>query len=92
MRLRQAASEGRNGMLGTVTEFSFLGESVDYQVLVDGRQVTVNENPSVVYPVGTAVRVEFDAEHGLLYDIESATTSPEPLAPVESADPGVVPA
>jgi len=68
MRLRDAASEGRNGIHGTVAEVSFMGEAVDYQVVVAGGLVTVNENPSVIYPVGTDVRVEFDAAHGLLYD------------------------
>jgi iron(III) transport system ATP-binding protein len=71
MRLRDSRSEGRNGMRGTVTERSFLGEAVDYQVLVDGRSVTVNENPSVIHPVGAEVRVEFDPVHGLLYDDDS---------------------
>jgi len=75
MRLRDAGSEGQNGMRGTVAEVSFMGEAVDYQVLVDGRMVTVNENPSVIYPVGTDVRVEFDAVHGLLYDDESSDSS-----------------
>ena len=77
MRLRDAGSEGHNGLRGTVVDVSFLGEAVDYQVLVEGTLVTVNENPSVIHPVGSEVRVEFDAEHGLLYDDESA---PEPSA------------
>jgi len=76
MRLREAGSEGRNGLRGTVAEVSFMGEAVDYQVLVEGRLVTVNENPSVIYPVGTEVRVEFDAGNGLLYDEESSAGSP----------------
>jgi iron(III) transport system ATP-binding protein len=81
MRLRGSGSEGQNGMRGTVAEVSFMGEAVDYQVLVDGRMVTVNENPSVIYPVGTDVRVEFDAVHGLLYDDESTESSPAVPAP-----------
>ncbi len=44
--------QGRNGLRGTVAEVSFLGEAVDYQVLVDGGLITVNENPSVIHPVG----------------------------------------
>ncbi len=84
MRLREADSPAPNGMTGTVTEVSFLGESIDYQVLIDGRPVTVNENPSVIFPVGSDVRVEFESEHGLLYDDEPPTTESAPVAEAES--------
>jgi iron(III) transport system ATP-binding protein len=83
MRLSDSGSQGRNGLLGTVTEVSFLGEAVDYQVLVDGRQITVNENPRVIHPIGAEVRVEFEPAHGLLYDDESEedlpVSPPEPV-------------
>jgi hypothetical protein len=84
MRL-DAASEGRNGMRGTVTEVSFMGESVDYQVLVDGRVVTVNQNPSVIFPLASDVRVEFDPDDALLYDDDTTPPSVAPTAAVEEA-------
>ena len=84
MRLRETASAGQNGMTGTVAEISFMGEAVDYQVVVDGGLITVNENPSIIYPVGSDVRVEFDAEHGLLYDEESSMPSSSPVTVPQS--------
>jgi iron(III) transport system ATP-binding protein len=84
MRLRNPVSEGRNAMTGTVTDVCFMGEAVDYQIVTDGGPVTVNENPSVIFPVGSHVRVEFDAERGLLYDDESSTTPLDALATQES--------
>jgi iron(III) transport system ATP-binding protein len=84
MRLREAASEGRNGMTGTVTEVSFMGEAVDYQVLTEAGPVTVNENPSAIFSVGRDVRIEFDADQGLLYDDETSTTPPVSLDTPES--------
>jgi iron(III) transport system ATP-binding protein len=82
MRLTDSGVEGRNGMRGTVTEVSFLGEAIDYQVLVEGRQVTVNENPRVIHPVGEEVRVEFEPANGLLYEVE-----PEEAPPVPAPEP-----
>ena len=79
MRLLPVRAEGRNGLRGTVAEVSFLGEAVDYQVLVDGQVIKINENPSVIHPVGSEVRVEFDPAHGLLYDDDSEEDQPVPL-------------
>jgi iron(III) transport system ATP-binding protein len=81
MRLSDSSSQGRNGLRGRVTEVAFLGEAVDYQVLVEGRQVTVNENPRVIHPVGAEVRVEFEPAQGLLYEDESEES--QPVSPPE---------
>jgi iron(III) transport system ATP-binding protein len=83
MRLSDSSSQGHNGLRGRVTEVAFLGEAVDYQVLVEGRQVTVNENPRVIHPVGAEVRVEFEPAQGLLYEDESEES--QPVSPPEPA-------
>jgi iron(III) transport system ATP-binding protein len=67
MRLSDAASEARNGLKGTVAEASFLGDAVDYRVIVDGKPVIVKETPKVPFSVGARVRIEFDSADGLIY-------------------------
>jgi iron(III) transport system ATP-binding protein len=70
VRLRDVASQACNGLEGTVAELSFLGDAVDYRVMIDGRVVIVKETPRIPFPVGARVRVEFEPADGLIYAID----------------------
>jgi iron(III) transport system ATP-binding protein len=89
MRLRAAEAAGRNSQQGTVADVAFIGEAVDYRVIVNGEAVIVREDARVSFPAGAAVHVEFDPEDGLLYEADSnepsQETAPMSVAPVEPA-------
>ena len=71
MRVRAGEAVSRNSLPGVVADVAFMGEAVDYRVIVDGEAVIVREKASVHFPVGARVHVEFDPEDGLLYDDDS---------------------
>ena len=67
MRVRTEASPEANGLWGIVSDADYIGEAVDYRVLVDGNVVIVRENARSALETGARVRAEFDAEDGLIY-------------------------
>ncbi|WP_201840090.1 ABC transporter ATP-binding protein [Microvirga zambiensis] len=86
MSLRQGESSAVNSLPGVVAEVSFIGEAVDYRLLVDGTSVIVRENARVIFPVGTSVRIEFDVDDGLLYEDEVAAAKVSQVSAVDPAD------
>ena len=79
MRVRAGEAVSRNSLPGVVADVAFMGEAVDYRMIVDGEAVIVREKASVHFPVGARVHVEFDPEDGLLYDDDSRAP-PEQVA------------
>jgi iron(III) transport system ATP-binding protein len=68
MRLRTAGATSRNSLDGVLVESSFLGDAVDYRVMVhDETPVIVKQASSATFAIGSRVRVEFDPADGLIY-------------------------
>lgn len=59
-----------NGLPGVVREISFVGESVDYQVLVGGQVVTVTGRPHSIHPVGSNVVLELIGSTALIFSAD----------------------
>lgn len=67
--LREPAVGEPNVLGGVVTDVTFIGESIDYQVGVGEQVVTVTGRPRTIYPVGTRVGVELLSDRALVFDM-----------------------
>jgi iron(III) transport system ATP-binding protein len=60
--LSEARPQGANVWEGTVDQKVFLGETVDFQVLVNGRRLQSRAHPSLRTRVGEPIFIRIDAE------------------------------
>jgi iron(III) transport system ATP-binding protein len=60
--LSESRPEGENTWRGTVDQKVFLGETVDFQVMVNGRRLESRAHPSLRTRVGEPIYVRIDAE------------------------------
>jgi len=62
VHLSESRSDGENVWRGTVDQKVFLGEAVDFQVVVGGRRLQSRAHPSLRTRVGDPIYVRIDAE------------------------------
>jgi iron(III) transport system ATP-binding protein len=62
VHLSEARPDGENVWQGTVDQKVFLGESVDFQVVVGERRVQSRAHPSLRTPVGGSIYLRVDPE------------------------------
>ena len=66
------AAPGEDGIAGTVTGRTFLGESCEWEVSVSGQTLVIKEGASPVRPLGSSCKLIFESDFFMVMPVETA--------------------